>query len=159
MKNRKILIGIIIGLLVVLFFITLIYILSRNSKDFKTESGNFIRYEGKYTDPSFRDVSSDTLSQDHCDDNICFSIIKISCNASKGTIYYKISNVGNESRKSGYYKISFNDNDIYLSYDNLDVNESSTSTNNYYDVDLTEVKDFNFTLISDKDGKKHVIQE
>lgn len=159
MKNRRVLIGIVVGLLVVLLFIALIFVFCNNSKDYKTESNNFIRYEGEYTEPDFGDVSSDTLSQNHCDDNICFSIIKIVCNESKGTIYYKISNVGNELKKSGYYKINFNNDTIYLSYNNLNVNESNTSTNTYYDVDLTKITDFNFTLISDKEGKKHVIQE
>lgn len=159
MKNKKILIGIIVVLLVVFLFIILISIIKKNGKDSKIESGNFFKYEGEYTEPNVRDVTSDSLLQNHCDDDICLSISKIVCNESKGNIYYKITNIGNESRKTGYYKISFNNNDFYLAYNNLSVNESDESVFIYYDVDLTEIEDFSFTLISDQEGKKHVIQE
>ena len=69
-------------------------------------------------------------------------------------MHYKITNKGN-SDIDGYYMINLDGNKFYLKYDNLEIGQSYESFHNYKSIDLTKVKDFKLSLLSDKDGKKH----
>lgn len=156
MDNKKKIYIIILIILILLLVIIASTFKAKNkeTKEYKIEASNTIVFEDDYIDPSIVDITNDLLNSEHCRDNICVSITKISCNENIGSIYYKITNKGN-SDIDGYYMINLDGNKFYLKYDNLEIGQSYESFHNYKSIDLTKVKDFKLSLLSDKDGKKH----
>ena len=156
MDNKKKIYIIILIILILLLVIIASTFKAKNkeNKEYKIEASNTIVFEDDYIDPSIVDITNDLLNSEHCHDNICVSITKISCNENMGSIYYKITNKGN-SDIDGYYMINLDGNKFYLKYDNLEIGQSYESFHNYKNIDLTKVNDFKLSLLSDKDGKKH----
>lgn len=154
-KKNIIIIGIVI--LIILCVSIILFLINKNksdSKEYEIEKSDTIKFGDDYIDPSIVDVVSDTLINDHCEEGICVSVTKISCNKKIGTIYYKVTNVGS-SKNSGYLMISFGKNDIYLMYNNIDIGESYESFHNYKNKDLSKVTDFKLKLLDDSYSKKY----
>ena len=157
MNNKK-KIYIIIILLLVLLLIIIVSTFKRekkkDTKEYKIEASNTIVLGDDYIDRSFVNITNDLLNSEHCQDNICVSITKISCNENMGSIYYKITNKGNYD-KDGYYMINLDGNKFYLKYDNLEIGQSNESYHNYKNINLTKINDFKLSLLSDDEGRKH----
>lgn len=156
MDNKKKIYIIILIILILLLVIIASTFKAKNkeTKEYKIESSNTIVFEDDFKDPSIVNITNDLLNSEHCQDNICVSITKISCNENLGSIYYKITNKGN-SEKDGYYMINLDGNKFYLKYDNLEIGQSKESYHNYKNINLTKINDFKLSLLSDDEGRKH----
>lgn len=87
----------------------------------------------------------DSLSADHCTDNICVSITKISCNDNKGMVFFKLKNTGN-SKTSGTAHVKFPEKDIAILYKNVDVGSTYESSYLYENANLKQVTDFTLSI-------------
>ncbi len=156
MKKKYILIIllIILSILFILFACVIKNNKEDNFDDYKNKANDTIVFDGEYVDKSFIDIKNDLLNSEHCENNICVSITKISCNDNLGSIYYKVSNKGNFN-VNGFFVINLDSNKFYLKYNNLEIGQSNESYHNYKKIDLTKAKDFKLSLLSDEEGSKH----
>ena len=158
MKKKKNIIIIIIIVLLIILCLSTIFIISHKKKpkekEYRIDDGKTIVFVEKQEDPDIKEIKSDVLNSDHCEDNICVSVSKINCKEDMGNIYYKVTNKGNP-KKDGYFMITFNKKNFYLKYNNLDIGQSFESYHNYNDIDLTNVSDFKLTILDDSYSKKY----
>lgn len=159
MKKNKIIILIIV--LIVFVLISISFLIYKRMKkesvanDYKLKITDTIKLIGDYDDPSIIEIKSDVLSNEHCVDNICVSVTKVRCNKDIGSILYTVTNTGN-AKKTGYFMISFDNNDFYLKYDNLDINQSFESQHNYSNIDLSNISDFKLKILDDSYSSKFI---
>ena len=142
-KNNKIIIGVIL-----ISIIICICIIIFNKKDYKRPKedkipsfGSHTKFGKEYKDPNGVEIVLDTLSADHCTDNICVSITKISCNDNRGMIFFKLKNTGS-SKTSGKAIVRFPGRDVSILYENLDIGSTYDSSYLYENANLKQVTDF-----------------
>ena len=143
----------IIGFFVFVAVVIIICLVAFRKSDKKEEKketgpifGSYTRFGKPYKDPNGVVISSDILVADHCIDNICISVTKISCNDNRGRIFYKVTNKGNE-KIDGKIKISFPEKSISVSFKDLSVGSTQEASYIYNDSNLKQVTDFTVALI------------
>ena len=143
-------ITIIIGVVLISLIICVCIIIFGNNddekpKDDKINNIESYRFGKTYKDPNGVEIVLDTLSADHCVDNICLSITKISCNDSRGMVYFKLTNTGS-SKTSGIAHVKFPENEISILYKNVDIGSTYESSYLYEDANLKQVTDFELSI-------------
>lgn len=147
-KNVKYIVVFLVVAIIVLIICLVAFIKpdkKEEKKDADSSLENYTRFGKPYKDPNSIVVASDTLVADHCVDNICVSITKITCNDNRGRIFYKITNKGNE-KTNGKVKISFPEKSISVNFKDLNVGSTHEASYIYDNSNLKQVSDFNIAL-------------
>lgn len=147
-KSTKMIIACV--LLFVIFVVIIYFLVIKGNKgnpsnNTVTGIGNYTKIGEPYKDPNGVVIELDSLKSDHCIKNICVSITKISCNDSRGRIFYTIKNIGSD-KTSGIIHLSFPEKEIKISYENLEVESVYESSYIYKNSNLKQVTDFTFDV-------------
>lgn len=175
--KKRVIIG--VGILLFLLLMIILFKTGIMKKLFSNKavygSGSEIEYADSALNDGddFVDVSSGTLSSDHCseDGKICIVVTKIRCNSSRGKIEYSITNTSevvssssggdntedlDDNSVSGYFRIIIGDNSFYGRYVNLEAGETKNSYIRYADINLKDTTDYTFELLGE-DAIDHYI--
>lgn len=158
-SKYKIIIYISLVALVVLLISLLVIIVSKNkenkiyeklneqnknivvSEEYKEKPGTFIR-------------RLDTLTKEHCKNNICIKNMKIYYIGTEGRIEYEITNKS-KKKVSGAFKLKFDDgNTTYVIYNKLNKNDTVKGVISFTNTDFSNVYDYKMIALKKDELKK-----
>ena len=101
-------------------------------------------------------IKSDTLSSEHCFEDICVSDLVI-YNNTLGRMEYKITNKGSKEA-NGYLKMNFGDKSIIIFYQTVAPGKSVTSYSQFNGEDYGDVVDYFLEELTKEEMEKINVQ-
>ena len=158
-KNKKILIIIILILLAVVA-ICLGFVFSskgdtpKKEKENKTEeyySNSRYDYSDEVVEPTGTEVvKNESMSKEHCLNNICVSDAVFYSNDEMGRVECKVTNRTSKTA-TGFIKLNFGSNSLIVTYEKLKPGKSVNTTAEFFDMDFGKVEDFTLEELTEEE--------
>jgi hypothetical protein len=156
-KNLKKYRFLITGIIIIVFLLSLLVIsFNGNLK----EDGDYNQYKissEKKEIPGTEIITSETLSSEHCNGDICVSDLVIHNNNGLGRAEYTVTNKGN-MEASGYLKLNFGDKSITIFYQNVAPSKSTKNISQFNNLDFSGVTDYSLDELSKEEKDKIKVQ-
>ena len=153
-KNKKYLVASGVVIVFLLFLLCFAFF----GSNVKTEKGyNKYKISSKHKEiPGTDIINSDTLTSEHCLNDICVSNLVI-YNNSFGRMEYKVTNKGSKEA-TGYLKINFGEKSIIIYYQNIAPNKSVNSYSQFSGEDYSGVIDYSLEELTKEEKDKINVQ-
>lgn len=142
------------GIVIIVFLFTLLLI---SFNGIKKEDDDYNKYKisnEKKDISGTTIITSDTLSSEHCNGDICVSDLVIHNNGNGlGRAEYKITNKGSEEA-SGYLKINFGEKGFVVFYQHLAPSKSTNNMSQFNGLDFNDVSDYSLDELSKEEKEK-----
>ena len=143
---------IIIVLIIILLIIGLILYLNARPK-LKNIGNNYYYSENIVELPGTVTYKNDSLSSEHCLNNICISDVTFHYNNEVGKVDYKITNNSNKI-VSGYLKMVFQNQSLLIVYKDLVPKRTINSSSQYMGIEIKDKSDYKLEKLSKEEIKK-----
>ena len=147
-KMKKRIIFFIVGFLVLIIIVILLVLALTKSNNKNKEMTGKLVLSDKKAKLKIVDVSNETLSSEHCSENVCISNLKIECASYHGTVSYEIVLKGEKKNKYALIDLK-----AYIKIDDLEKDIPKNKVYRYRDYDLTNVSDYTFSVLDDSYSK------
>lgn len=140
------------GIVIIVFLLSLVILSLNNNKEVDDYNEYRISNEKKEI-PGTEIITSDTLSAEHCNGDICVSDLIIHNNNGLGRAEYKVTNKG-EKEATGYLKINFGEKGFIIYYQNVAPSKSTKNVSQFNNLDFSDVSDYSLDELSNEEKEK-----